>query len=74
MAVATKAGVRSFGPRIPYPAVFPRSEECREFLLTKLINSERAAMECPVFKQKMKRTKASLLNQCFEHDNGKHKY
>jgi len=38
-----------------------KNNEFREFLLTKLINSERAAMYGPDFKAKMIRTQKQLL-------------
>jgi len=63
LALATKSGVRPFGPKIPHPALFERSTDFRDFFLTKLINSHRAALDSPVFKEKLVRTRKQLLNQ-----------
>jgi len=60
MAIACKEGVRPFGPAMPFPAIFPADDIFREFLLTKLINGERAALNAPVFLQKIMRTRAAL--------------
>jgi len=51
--ITCKDGVPPFGPPIRYPAIFERTPEFREYLLTKLINGERAALHgCPSFKNK----------------------
>jgi hypothetical protein len=33
-----KPGVKNFGPMLPFPPVFDKSEDFREFLLTKCMN------------------------------------
>lgn len=51
-ALVSKTGVRAHGPALPpSPVVFSQGEEFREFLLTKLINAERAAYFAPGFAQ-----------------------
>lgn len=49
VSVAAREGVPTFGPSLPNPAVFPKSEEFREFLLTKLINAEIACYKAEKF-------------------------
>lgn len=61
MAVATRKGTRPFGPRLHYPAIFEKNDTFLRYLLTKIINSERAAFEAPAFKKKMNKTKESFL-------------
>jgi len=52
--IACKDGVPPFGPPLPHPGVFPKGNALREFLFTKLINGERAALHgCPNFKNKL---------------------
>jgi len=60
---ACKAGVPPFGPSLPSPAIFEKGDEFRQFLITKLINGECAALECPSFSKKLQRTRAILLNE-----------
>lgn len=57
LAVACHAGTTPFGPRVPAPAVFPKGPELRSFLLTKLINSERAALTAPAFQARLQKVK-----------------
>jgi len=60
-AIANKTGVLPYGPYLHSPPVYEKTKEFRDFLLTKLINSERAAMISPDFKGKMIRTNKQLL-------------
>ena len=60
VAVCCREGVRPFGPRIPRDAYFDESN-LQSFLLTKLINAERAAMEAPAFKERLGRARTQLL-------------
>jgi hypothetical protein len=60
---------------MPFPAIFKKSDDFKEFLLTKLINAgnytpcishtnsllERAAMSAPGFASKISRTRSTLL-------------
>jgi len=62
VAVASKQGVRPFGPKLPKKPIFAKGKDFRRFLLTKILNAERAAMESPVFKIKIKRTRNAVLS------------
>jgi len=61
-AIANKTGVLPYGPYLNSPPVYEKTNEFRDFLLTKLINAERAAMISPDFKGKMIRTNKQLLD------------
>jgi len=61
LAIANKTGVLPYGPYLHSPPVYEKTPQFRDFLLTKLINSERAAMVSPDFKGKMIRTNKQLL-------------
>jgi hypothetical protein len=65
IAVANKKGVQPYGPFIPQPNVFLKGSETRQFLLTKLINAERAALHAPSFKEKMARTRSGHLKTIY---------
>jgi len=60
VSVVAKAGVRPFGPPLPEPPIFDATT-LRTWLLTKLINAERAAMFAPTFSNKMRRTRNEVL-------------
>lgn len=66
VSVAAREGVPTFGPNLPNPAVFPKSEEFREFLLTKLINAEIACYKAEKFSKLEKRTRMSLLQSLYD--------
>jgi len=52
IAIASKDGVKSHGPPLPpKPCIMQRGEQFREYLLTKLINAERAGYYAPGFAQ-----------------------
>jgi len=51
LGVASKKGVRSFGPLIEKDGLYDISKKFREILLTKLINGERASYFAPAFNQ-----------------------
>jgi len=63
VGLAFKEGMKKFKPYLPDPDeyVFEHGPAFREFLLTKLINAERAAYFAPSFSSKIKRTKLLLL-------------
>jgi len=61
ISIAHKQGVRPSSPFLPTPAIFPKSDYFRQFLLTKLINCERAALFAPEFAEKLQRTRTLLL-------------
>uniref|UniRef100_A0A6B2L8L9 Rap-GAP domain-containing protein n=1 Tax=Arcella intermedia TaxID=1963864 RepID=A0A6B2L8L9_9EUKA len=64
-SIVSKSGVRIHGPVLPPPpVVFPQGEEFRQFLLTKLINAERAAYFAPGFAQT--RTRRMWLEEIVE--------
>eukprot|EP01117_Protostelium_nocturnum_P007429 TRINITY_DN2657_c1_g1_i1.p1 TRINITY_DN2657_c1_g1~~TRINITY_DN2657_c1_g1_i1.p1 ORF type:complete len:901 (+),score=354.17 TRINITY_DN2657_c1_g1_i1:216-2918(+) len=50
-------GVGISTPMLPYPSNFEATPSFRDFLFTKLINSERSAMYAPSFVTKMQKTK-----------------
>jgi hypothetical protein len=60
MQVVKRDSISSFGPSMP-ACLYPRSQETRAFILTKLINSERAAMETSVFAEKTARARAGII-------------
>lgn len=62
LAVASHAGTTPYGPRIPAPAVFPKGPEFRSFLLTKIINSERAALTAPAFQARLQKVKETYMS------------
>ena len=66
IAVSTKDTIPSLcKPFLPFPSTFQPSDLLRRFLLQKAINLERAAvMNCPVFVEKNKRTRRTLIDQC----------
>lgn len=68
LSIVTKPGVRICGPQLPDPTIFPPTPQFRNFLLTKLINLERAAMTAPGFASKLERTKGVLLQSLLGSD------
>lgn len=59
--VFSEESVPLFGPPLPSPPVFHDADEFREFLLVKLINGEKAAVNNPLFAQKRERTLEMLI-------------
>ena len=70
IAFANKAGVRPYGPFLPENSIFSKSSEFRDFLLTKLINAERAAMYSNHFKAKLITTRKIHLTNIVENFSG----
>ncbi|XP_054716776.1 rap1 GTPase-activating protein 1-like [Uloborus diversus] len=66
ISVTAREGVPPFGPSLPNPAVFPKGEVFREFLLTKLINAEIACYKAEKFSKLEKRTRMSLLQSLYD--------
>jgi len=62
MQVARKDGVPPFGPQLPECPVFESGPALRDFLLTKLINGERAALNAPEFHSRLSRTRCDILS------------
>jgi Rap/ran-GAP len=61
--VINKPGVPRYGPALPLPAVVPATPKGRQFLLSKLINAERAStLHTPTFRVKTQRTRRMLLS------------
>lgn len=58
--VSRKGDVPTFGPQLPSPAVFDKSQ-LRNVLLTKLINGERAALKAPSFERAISRTRSGFI-------------
>ncbi|PRP82793.1 hypothetical protein PROFUN_10008 [Planoprotostelium fungivorum] len=58
--IATKPGVKPCAPLLPL--FISLQSEHRDSFLTKLINSERAALNAPQFESKMSRTSIQLMN------------
>jgi len=57
LAISAKEGVPPFAPPLPYPAIFKKGVEFRDFLFRKIINAEQASYQAPVFAQKFNRTR-----------------
>jgi len=66
IGIASKEGVPSFEPLIPYPASFEKNEEFRSFLFSKLINGECMAYNAPTFAAKLNRTRLQILRDLQE--------
>eukprot|EP00111_Clytia_hemisphaerica_P002541 TCONS_00007245-protein len=62
LTVFTEENVPAYGPPIPLPAKFTNPQEFRSFLITKLMNGEKAAYVSPVFSNKRQRTLESLIS------------
>jgi len=61
LAIANKTGMPPYPPFLKEPAIYEKNGDFRNFLLTKLLNSERSSMYAPDFKGKMMRTRKTLL-------------
>jgi RAP1 GTPase activating protein 1 len=66
VAVCYKDGVEVCGPGIPASGLFEKGEDFRVWLLTKMINCERASYSAPGFAKAMERTRFSLLQALHE--------
>ena len=51
VSVTSKEGVPKFMPDMPNPCVFKKGTDFREFLLTKILNGEKAAFKTEKFSQ-----------------------
>lgn len=60
MQAVKRDQIGSFGPSMP-ACLYPPSEQTRAFILTKMINAERAAMETTVFAEKTTRARAGII-------------
>lgn len=66
ISVTARDDVPFFGPTLPNPAVFRKSTEFKEFLLTKLINAENSCYKADKFAKLELRTRTSLLQNLAE--------
>jgi RAP1 GTPase activating protein 1 len=67
VAVAAKAPMSKFGPSLPPQGIFVGAMAgLREWLLTKLINGERASYNAPAFKHKIAHTRRALLQDVID--------
>ncbi|KAK3611810.1 hypothetical protein CHS0354_040479 [Potamilus streckersoni] len=64
--VFSEESVPLFGPPLPSPPEFYNHQEFRDFLLVKLINGEKAAVNNPVFAQKRERTLEMLIKSLYQ--------
>lgn len=64
LAFSSRDGVPAYGPIIPKPAIFAsEGGYLRDFLLTKLINGERAALHSEFLVRKMTKTRIGYLEE-----------
>ncbi|CAG2201007.1 RAP1GAP [Mytilus edulis] len=61
VSVAARSDVPQFGPSIPNSAIFDKGPEFRDFLLTKIINAEKASYKSDQFSKLEERTRGALL-------------
>jgi len=66
VAVCYKDGVEVCGPGLPANCCFEKGEEFKTWLLTKLINCERASYSAPGFAKALERTRCALLQSIHE--------
>jgi len=66
IAIVAKSGVPVAAPMLPYGGVFEKNEQLRDFLLFKMINSERMALYTSEFISKFKRSRQALLDDIVE--------
>jgi len=59
----SKVEVEACNPILPFPTIFPRNDQFKNFLLTKLLNSERKALQATVFNTKMTRTRKKIIRR-----------
>jgi Leucine-rich repeat (LRR) protein len=64
--VASKLGVGLHRPHLPNPSIFEKGPYFREFLLTKLINTERSAYKAPGFRTAIERTRKMMLEDLIQ--------
>ncbi|EFA76528.1 RapGAP/RanGAP domain-containing protein [Heterostelium album PN500] len=62
-----KNSIANFGPKLPFPSVFLKGESFKQFLLAKLVNGQRAALQsAPSFSSKLQRTFRAQLNSIYQ--------
>jgi len=62
LAVAAKEGVPPFGPMLPHIPEFDVGSSFKEYLLTKMVNAERAALNAPSFVDVISKHKQTYLH------------
>ena len=62
VSVVAQKDVPSFGPPLPSGAIFDKGLAFKDFLLSKLIQAERACAQAPRFQSLHQRTRATLLS------------
>ncbi|KAL5015173.1 hypothetical protein ScPMuIL_009443 [Solemya velum] len=71
VAVTARDDVPVFGPVLTSPAIFSKTDEFRNFLITKLINAEMACYKADQFAKLEKRTREALLEYLYDELNKK---
>jgi Rap/ran-GAP len=66
MVLARKAGVPSYTPTFPDCDVFQKNDYLLDFVLSKLIRGERAAILSPAFQARLQRSRHALLQNLNE--------
>ena len=61
ISVTARADVPYFGPSLPLPAVYRKSPELKEFLMTKLVNAQNSCLKAEEFSKLEQRTRTTLL-------------
>jgi len=66
LAIVAKEGVPTFGPPLPYPPIFEKDAYFRQFLLSKMVNAERASMRSAAFSRRLTQTRQAMLRDLWE--------
>jgi ankyrin repeat protein len=66
VALAVREGVPQFGPALPDPPIFKKDETFKDFLLSKMVNAERAALTAPFIRGKRRFTRLKTLQLILE--------
>ncbi|XP_057193204.1 rap1 GTPase-activating protein 1 isoform X2 [Triplophysa rosa] len=66
VSVTARDDVPFFGPTLPEPAIFRKTPEFHEFLLTKLINAEYSCYKAEKFAKLEERTRSALMETLYE--------
>ena len=64
--IVNKKGVPPYHPFLSIPPVLFRDEDSKNFFLLKIINSERAAMCAPVYRNKLRRSRRQMLQNIID--------
>ena len=66
VAATIRNGVPPFGPPVPKHGIFKRGEQFRDWLLSKLVNAERATLNSTQFISKRRFARQKLLEALVE--------